>query len=65
LTAVLSLPLTGLILKTGAGDQSELTGGYLKLTPKENRRLETIFTAEIRSRLEAVVRKLQRYGILR
>lgn len=48
-----------LVKTTVAGSLSELTGGYLQLTPSENRRLEKVVTAEIYSRLEAVVRKLQ------
>lgn len=44
---------------TVAGSLSELTGGYMKLTPGENRRLEKTATEEIRSRLESVIRRLQ------
>jgi spore germination protein KC len=50
---------TFLVKATVSGSLSELTGGYLTLTPNENRRLEKIITAELHSRLEAVVRKLQ------
>lgn len=42
------------------GSLSELTGGYVQLTPEENGRLEKIITLKIQTRLEAVIRKLQR-----
>jgi Ger(x)C family germination protein len=48
-----------LIKTTVTGSLSELTGGYLKLTPNENRRLETIVKQEIYSRMVEVIRKLQ------
>ncbi|HEX3046744.1 MAG TPA: Ger(x)C family spore germination protein [Bacillota bacterium] len=48
------------VVKTAiTGSLSEMTGGYLKLTPSENRRLEKIASAEIYSRMMAVIRKLQ------
>jgi spore germination protein KC len=48
-----------LVKTTVSGSLSELTGGYLKLTPHENRRLEKTATAEIYSRMVTVIRKLQ------
>jgi len=44
---------------TITGSLNELTGGYLKLTPTENRRLEKIVTKKIYSRMVAVIHKLQ------
>jgi spore germination protein KC len=42
------------------GSLGELTGGYVQLTPNENRWLERIIKAEIHFRMSAVIRKLQR-----
>lgn len=50
---------TFLVKTTVTGSLSELTGGYLKLTPKENHQLEKIATQEIHSRLKSVIHKLQ------
>lgn len=49
-----------LVKTTVTGSLSELTGGYLKLTPHENQHLEKIAVQEIHSRLESVIRKLQK-----
>lgn len=48
-----------LIKTTLTGSLNELSGGYMKLTPFKNRQLEKIVKAEIHSRMEAVIRKLQ------
>lgn len=49
-----------LVKTTVTGSLSELTGGYMKLTPHENQHLEKMALQEIHSRLESVIRKLQK-----